>query len=416
MKAVVFDVTIPRYVLAKGLGRVTDSVLWGPLSGVSLRSVPDPPLPGPAWARLRVLAGGICGTDVGNLSYESSTAMEPFGSFPAVLGHEILARVEEVGNGVRQVRPGQRVAVDPMLSCTVRGFAAGEGCPSCEAGAHSTCERGGEDGALKLNGRPLSRGLTMGYHRDLPGGWGEMLVAHESQLFPVPDEMDDRVAVLTEPLSISMHAVLQLGGDLPSPILVIGSGPIALGVIWALRATGFQGEVVSQTKRRHEAELARSFGASVVVSPGDEARDALVRTGAMAYQPIVGPEVYSGGGFPLIFDCVGNGSSLSQALHFAAARGRIVLLGCAAEIPKLDLTFVWARELDIKGFVGYAMEDWRGQRLHTFQITLDLLRETRAPLADMVTHVFPLNQYRTALSAAANHRKSGAVKVLLTPE
>ena len=91
------------------------------------------------------------------------------------------------------------------------------------------------------------------------------------------------------------------------------------------------------------------------------------------------------------------------------------MLGCAAEIPKLDLTFVWAKELEIKGYVCYGEEEWEGQKRHTFAITHDLLLETGAPVERMVTHVFPLEQYRDALSAAANRRRSGSVKVLLDP-
>jgi threonine dehydrogenase-like Zn-dependent dehydrogenase len=157
------------------------------------------------------------------------------------------------------------------------------------------------------------------------------------------------------------------------------------------------------------------LGATDVVAPGPEARQALIDTGAGAYMPVVGPEVYSGGGFPLIYDCVGNRSSLAQSLGFASPRGRIVVIGCVAEFKKLDLTFIWARELRIRGAVGYGQETWRGERRHTFEIAHDLLLETGAPVQDMVTHAYPLDQYRDALRAAANHRKSGAVKVVLQP-
>jgi threonine dehydrogenase-like Zn-dependent dehydrogenase len=196
---------------------------------------------------------------------------------------------------------------------------------------------------------------------------------------------------------------------------VLGSGPIALGVIWALRATGYTGELIAQVRRKHEADLALSLGASSVISPGDEARDAMIATGASAYMPIVGDEVYSGGGFPLIFDCVGSAHTIKQALRYATVRGRIVLLGCAAEIPKLDLTFVWANELQVQGYQCYGKETWRGNTEHTFKITHDLLLETGAPVERLVTHIYPLGQYQEALSTAANRRKTGSVKVLLDP-
>ena len=415
MRAVSFNVTVPGYVLGKALGGIAEAFVFGGASGLRLEERGSPPLPGADWVRVEVLKAGICGTDVGNLTFKASPAMEPFGSFPAVLGHEILGRVAEVGPAVRSVEVGRRVVVDPVVSCTLRGFPGERGCASCRAGLPATCERQGEEGDLQIGGHGLARGVTIGYHRDLPGGWSQEMVAHESQVFPVADALDDRTAALVEPLSVGMHAALGMRPWGRGPVLVVGSGPIALGAIWSLRAAGFEGELVAQIKRGNEAALARKLGATSVVSPGDEAREALVETGAEGYMPIVGDEVYAGGGFPLVYDCVGSGETIKQCLRFAAPRGRIVMLGCAAEIRKLDLTFVWARELSIKGFVCYGREEWRGGHAHTFQITQDLLVETGAPVSEMVTHIYPLGQVRDALSAAANRRRSGSIKVLLDP-
>ena len=415
MKGVTFNVSVPHFLLAKSAGRVTESALYGLLSGVRMRDLPDPVLPGADWVEIEVIAGGICGSDISNLTYSASPAMEPFGSFPAVLGHEILGRVKSVGAHVSRVSPGQRVTMDPMISCTTRGFAPRDLCASCHEGLHCTCERAGEEGVTLIGDAPLSRGLTIGYHKDLPGGWGQTVLAHRTQVFPVDDALTDNAAVLLEPLSIAMHAVLRTPPRDQEPVLVIGSGTIALATIWALRATGFHGPILAQAKRDYEQRLAIALGATDVTAPGPEARQALIETGASAYMPVVGPEVYSGGGFPLIYDCVGNRSSVTQSLGFASPRGRIVVIGCVAEFKKLDLTFVWARELRIRGAVGYGQEDWRGERRHTFEIAHDLLIETGAPVHEMVTHVYPLAQYRDGLRAAANHRKSGAVKVVLQP-
>ena len=191
---------------------------------------------------------------------------------------------------------------------------------------------------------------------------------------------------------------------------MIGSGPIALGTIWALRAAGFDGEILAQTKRAREAELAKKLGATDAVTPA-KARDALLATGARAFEPIIGPEVYSGGGFPVVFDCVGSEQSLAQALRYVAPRGRIVVLGCAAILRELDLSFLWAREVTVQGFLCYGRE--RDGR-HTFEITLEHLAKTPAPIAEMITHRFPIARYREALSACAHRAKSGALKVLFT--
>ena len=416
MKAVEFNVTIPGYVLAKSLGRVSGSFVYGRGSKLRLVDRAPPAMPGDDWVRIEVLLCGICGSDLGNVSYKSSPAMEPFGSFPAVLGHEILGRVAEVGAGVTHVAEGDRVVVDPMLHCEVRGWGEAAWCRSCAAGAHSTCEVAGEQGALEMGGDGLAAGLTIGYHKDLPGGWGEEMIAHQRQVFPVPDGIPDRVAVLTEPLSIGVHGVLQSGAlRSRGPILVIGSGAIAFGTIWALRTLGYAGRLVAQAKRPHEVAIASGLGADETITPGDEARQALIDTGAMAYMPVVGPEVYAGGGFDCVFDCVGNRSSLMQSLGFASPRGQVVVLGCAGEIRKLDLTFLWAKELRLQGYVGYGVEAWEGRRPHTFEITLERLLADPRALESLVTHVFPLDQYRDAVRAAYDHRRSGAVKVALRP-
>ena len=401
--------------MGKSLGRVTQAAIFGGLSGVRYGDVREPELPGEDWVRVEVVKAGICGTDIGTLSLEASPAMEPFGSFPAVLGHEILGRVVEKGAAVRDLDIGARVVVDPMISCRTRGFPDEDECPSCGAGLHCTCERSGEEGVLAVGDHLLRRGATIGFHADLPGGWAERVIAHRDQIFHVDDALPDHAAVLIEPLAVGMHAVLGIRPFPRGPALVIGSGPIALGTVWALRAAGFEGEIVAQIKRKHEADIARALGADTIIAPGAEARQALVDTGAQGYMPIVGDEVYAGGGFPLVFDCVGSGQTIKQSLRFAAPRARLVMLGCAAEIAKLDLTFMWARELDLKGFVGYGRETWRGGQAHTFRITHDLLLETAPPVDRMVTHVYPLRDYRQALATAANRRKTGSIKVLLDP-
>jgi len=415
MKALQFNFSMPRLLLGKGLGWATDAVLFGALSGLSLRDLPVPPLPGSDWARLEVLMCGICGTDIAGLTFKTSAVVEPFLSLPAVLGHEVLARVLEIGAGVTRVKVGDRVAVDPTISCIVRGRSLNECCASCAAGLPATCARAGEAEGPSPSGAPLARGLLLGANSDLPGGFSDFIVAHNSQLFPIPEAIASDVAVLTEPLSIAVHAVLQLQPDPTAAVLVIGSGAIALGTVWALRVLGHRGMIVAQAKRENEAALARILGANETVSPGAGARKAMLGTGATAYKPVVGSEVFAGGGFPLVIDGVGSRQSLDQSLRFVAPRGRICLLGSASEIGNLDLTFLWAREIQIAGHVGYGIESWRGQRLHTFEITHQLMQETDAPLANLVSQSFPLTRYRDAFRSVVNRGASGAIKVVVTP-
>ncbi len=412
-QAVRYRASVAGFALARTLGRVAPGVMFGPLGAVDMCAAPDPALPGPDWVRLEVSGCGVCGTDLSAISFASSPAMEPFASFPAVLGHEIVARVAEVGDGVLGLERGQRVSFDPTISCMVRGHV--EPCAACTQGHPPACERSGEEGETVIDGHPLAPGLTVGFHRDLPGGMGARVIAHVSQVYPLPDEVGDDIAVLTEPLAVATHAVLRMPLDDRGPVLVIGSGAIALGVIWALRATGFKGEAVSVVKRPHEAEAARRLGADRTVRPGAEARRALLDTGARAYKPIIGPEVFSGGGFPVVFDGVGNRSSLGLALDAARVRGHIAVLGCAGRIRDLELSFLWARELEVHGFVCYGAESWRGESLHTFRVVHRLMVTHGNALRALLTHNFPLDRYREALRTAADHARTGAIKVVLRP-
>jgi threonine dehydrogenase-like Zn-dependent dehydrogenase len=103
-------------------------------------------------------------------------------------------------------------------------------------------------------------------------------------------------------------------------------------------------------------------------------------------------------------------------MRYASPRARIVLLGCAAKLSRLDLTFLWARELDVKGYVGYGLERFRGVERHTFEITQELIQESKVPLEEIVTHVFPLSEYRDALATAFDRARTGSIKVLLDPK
>ena len=415
MKGVAFNVNVPGFVLAKTAGKITDSAFFGSLSGLGMDVLPEPDIPGPDWLKVEVIQSGICGSDIGCLTYSASPAMEPFGSFPAVLGHEIVGRVKAVGDNVEGVSQGQRVTIDPMISCATRGYHRSEFCPSCLKGQHCTCERAGEPGLIKVNGKVLAPGMTIGYHRDLPGGWGDIVLAHKSQVFLVPEEVSDDMAVLVEPLSIAMHAVLGTKPNQEAPVVVLGSGTIALATIWALRASGHHGFILSQVKREHEKHLAQKLGATEVVFPGQAATEALLQTGATAYKPIIGEEVFSGGGFTMVYDCVGNTQSLAQAMSFTSPRGKIAVIGCVGKTQNLDLTMLWARELRVQGFVGYGLEEWHGGRQHTFEVVQGLLGGTGSSVEEIITHKFPLEDYCQALKTSGNHQESGSIKVLLQP-
>ena len=225
MRAVVFDLSIPRYLAARALGKRIPSLYDGALSCISMRDdVPRAQLPGDDWVRLRPLLTGVCGTDVATVYFKASPTLSPYGTFPFVPGHEIVAVVTDVGRGVTSgVREGDRVIVDPWLHCALRGVPA---CERCAAGEHQTCARAGVG---------PRRGMMIGACSELPGGWCEEMVAHESQLFVAPASMSDERAALAEPLAVGVHAVARHMPRAGERVLVIGGGAVAYAVLVAAR-------------------------------------------------------------------------------------------------------------------------------------------------------------------------------------
>lgn len=404
MKALVYELSIPRYVAALATRRKATSLLYGKLSGLSLRDVPAPTLPGDAWAVLAPRQTGLCGSDLSAIFFKMSPTMSVFASMPAVLGHEILADVVEVGSAARgRVREGDRVVVDPVLTCETRGQLA---CPRCQAGCYGTCERHGD-----------GRGALLGFSREHPGGFAERMVAHASQLFVVPAAVSDDVAVQAEPAAVAVHAVLQhrpLGDE---SVLVIGGGPIAFVTIWALKELFPRCRVAVYATEAYQADIARSLGADVALGhdgPPDLLRSAARDLGTGELHPMVGKGLLRGG-YDRVFDCIGSPQSLDDALRVTAPGGTIVLVGAAGVIDGLDLSTVWTRELNIEGTVYYGHETWPDARRRTFDITLELLAGTKRPLASLVTHKLPLERYADAIEINLDRRATRSVKTVLSP-
>lgn len=405
MQAIEYRFSVPRYLLSRAVGKRSPSVHYGRFSSIRLTHLPKPSLKGPEWAKLRPIASGICGTDIGIITGQASPSLEPFSSFPAVLGHEILASVDELGGAIDDISPEQRVVVDPFLHCRVRGLPP---CANCVEGRTSLCRN--------MTAGDLAPAMIMGTCRDLLGGWTEQIVAHRSQLFPVPAEISDDKAVLIEPLSVSLHAVLIAPPPAGSTVLVIGGGTVGLCTVAALRLLGITSHITLLARYEFQRQLGVRLGADETPPPGSDKALELVeaRMGARLLKPTLGRRVPDWG-FDYVYDCVGAPNSLDDALRTTRSGGTLVLLGGAGEIRKLDWAFVWAKEMRVLGSCGYGLEAWRGQRCHTFEVAMQLLRENPDyPLHRLISHRYPLAEYQTAFQTVLDRRTSQATKVLFT--
>src|SRR5215212_3142208 len=202
------------------------------LSPLQLRNVPEPELPTSEWARVRPLLSGICGSDLGTLSAESSPYFSPLTSPPFVMGHEILGEIVE---GNSDFSTGERVVVEPALGCVVRGI--DPPCPYCASGRYALC--------VNVAKGDIAPGIQTGFCRDTGGGWSEgTLVAHPSQLHRVPDDVSNEAAAAIEPLACAVHAALENEPGPDETALVVGAGPVGLFVVAALKKLTRAGRII----------------------------------------------------------------------------------------------------------------------------------------------------------------------------
>jgi threonine dehydrogenase-like Zn-dependent dehydrogenase len=391
MEAVTFDVSPATFVAGKLLGKAWPG--FYPSRGLRhRRDWPTPTPRGADWALVKVTQAGVCGSDLAAIYYKTSPALTPFTSFPSVLGHEIVAVVEA------GPLAGERVVVEPFLTCASRGMAVA--CEACRTGAYCLCHHTAEG--------PMAPGMLMGACRDQGGGWGQYVVAHQSQLFRLPAHLTETDGVLVEPLSIGVHAVLRKPPERGAHVLVIGGGMMAYAAIAALRMLQIDCRITLLAHLPYQQEAGLKLGANEAIRGSIEEIQAL--TGAKRYKPLLGRDVLVGG-FDHVFDCVGSPQSLQDALYSTRPRGTITLVG-APGVLTLDWTFVWARELHIVGTLGYGLEEWQGQRLRTFDLTMQLMGPH---LRELVTHTFPLARYRDALEANFDRAGTRSIKTVFTP-
>ena len=398
MRAIYVDKDIPRMLAVKALKPLWPGVVYSRLSSARFADIGAPPLPGERWVRVRNLMCGICGSDLSLLQVEADPKIAPAalpGNQRFYLGHEVVSVVTEVGPGVTRFQVGDRVIMDGRFqgaNCLSQEI--DPPCRHCREGNYQLCEN-------------ASAGLGP---RGEGGGWGDGYTAHETEVYPVPDDLSDEAAMMVEPLAVGVRAALR---RLPRPgerALVLGAGIIGLTVVQAVRALAPESFIAVVARYPHQAEMAKQLGADRIIGRGEDVYDAAVElTGAKSYTGMFGNRMLLGG-FDVIYDCVGNARTTTDSLRLARAGGAVVMVGIKFAPLHVDLTPVWYQEVDLIGTYAHGMESWQGRRIHTYDLTIDLLRQGRLEAEALITHRFPLESWREAIRTAQDKR-TGAIKV-----
>ena len=357
---------------------------------IEVRDAPPPAPSSPADVLVRIDAVGVCGSDIHYFTQGGIGASRV--EYPFVMGHECAGTILEVPAGVAALKPGDRVAIDPLIACGK--------CDQCLARRRHTCRH------QKFLGVP---GQTA-------GALAERMLLPADCLFPVPATMTMPQAVMVEPFSVALHAVRLAGltpgsskgilGDGETPPLqkggrgarvgVLGSGPIGLCVMLALRAKlgGDNGAGVTIYATDLVQERLEAAGRTGAVWAGNPRSEDIVK----AIRERV-PE-----GLDCVFECAGEQETLDQAVELLTPGGAVMVVG----IPETDRISFDAHELRHNEL---RIATVRRQNLCVHD-AIDLIASGRANVDPLVTHHFPLDETAAAFELVTA-RRDGVLKAII---
>lgn len=405
MQALVCENSLPRQAITKILGSLNPRAFVGPLAPMRLREIPDPGFPGPDWVVIRTALCGLCGSDYKQvfLNGRMDNPMTALISFPQVLGHEVVGVIESVGPAVTQRRVGERVVLNPWLSCAPRGIQPL--CAACARGELSLCEN-------FARGR-LAPGIHTGNSATATGGFAPLVPAHESMCIPIPAGVDFSAAVLADPFSVSLHAILHNPPPQPGTVLIYGCGTLGLAAIAILRLLYPQVRIFAVARYPHQARLALQLGAEAAID--HRPTTAIIErvatlTSTDVLRPWYGQPMLNRG-VDVVYDTVSSAETLEVGLRVAAPRARIVVAG--VEIPRrFEWTPLYFKEIAVVGSNAFAIEEIEGRRQHAMEWYLEFVAGGRIDVTPIISHRYALKDYREAFMTCWDQGGNAAVKVL----
>jgi threonine dehydrogenase-like Zn-dependent dehydrogenase len=397
VKALVFRHSLAREAAATIGGRVDQRAFVSRAAPVGIEDVEEMPLPADDWVRVETTFSGLCGSDVKQILLNGArdNPLTALVSFPHVLGHEVVGRRADTG---------QRVVLNPWLSCVPRGI--DPPCEPCRAGRYPWCRN------FRSGDLPVS--IHLGNCAAAAGAHAERFAAHPAQLFAIPDAVSDDAAVLADPVSVSLRSILLAPPEDGQTVLVYGSGTLAFAAIALLRHLYPAAQVWAATRPGARAALATKLGAHAVLSsrPDELVAQVAERVGTTPLRPWSNRDWLQDGP-AVVYDTIGSTETVETSLRLLATGGTLIVSG--VEPPKrFEWTPLYFKELRVIGSNGFGIENVGGVEKHAMEHYFDFIA-AGLDLTPVITHRFPLERWDEAVLAVKNSRRTGAVKVLLEP-
>jgi L-iditol 2-dehydrogenase len=332
---------------------------------IELRELPVP-TPAPNEVLVQVMAVGVCGSDVHY--FENGRIGRFVVEKPIILGHECAGRVCAVGDQVTRLRVGDRVAIEPGVTCGT--------CKACKEGRYNLCPD------VQFLATP-----------PVDGAFAEYIAMREDFLFPIPDHLSYEAAALNEPFSVGIHAAKRTGLQPGSTIAIMGMGPVGLMGVAAAKAFGASRIIVTDLEPIR-LEAARRLGATHTINVLEQDAVAEIK------------RLTGGEGVDVAWEMAGNPRALQSAMHSIRRGGKLAIVGLPAqdEIP-LNIPFIADNELDIYGIFRYA---------NTYPSGIEFLASGLVDTDALITDKYTLEETQEALERALRN-KSGSLKVMVYP-
>ena len=311
---------------------------------------------------VKVMACGVCGTDVHIFNGDEGAAATPPGT---VLGHEFAGVVTEIGKDVRNVKVGDRVCIDPNKICG--------NCHYCRNALGHFCER------------------MIGIGTTVNGGFEQFCAIPESQIYKIADTTSFEEAAMAEPVSCCLHGIDMCNIKTNDTVLVIGCGMIGIIMIQLANAAGASRVIAIETDD-DKFEKARKLGADLCINPiKEDVAQALKTNGITNVTKVI--------------ECVGKVQTMEQAICLAGKKATVLFFGLTApdDTIKIKPFEIFKKELEIKA--SYINP-------YTQQRAIELIDSKRTDVKSMVCEIAPLSRLPEILSNPELRKKG---KFIITP-